>query len=110
LTAGHKTITLMNNNMSGAGAYAPNSLDNERERLVPLIKQFRKDVDALIQRTTRPEPQQETVTGNIRGVYAYFETEQVRIKLIEAKMWAGKILEALGNPFPAELADKAEVR
>lgn len=27
--------------------------------------------------------------------------------LIEAKMWAGKMLEALGTPFPAELADKA---
>jgi len=31
-----------------------------------------------------------------------------RTKLQEAKMWAGKVLEAVGNPFPAELADKAE--
>jgi hypothetical protein len=35
-------------------------------------------------------------------------TDQVRIHLVAAKMWAGKILEGLGNPFPAELADRAE--
>ncbi len=28
-------------------------------------------------------------------------------KLEEAKMWLGKCLEALGTPYPAELADKA---
>jgi hypothetical protein len=97
-------------NTTAGSISAPNSKDQERERLVPLIKQFRKDVDALIQRATRPEPQQETVSGNIRGAYGHFETEQVRTKLIEAKMWAGKILEALGNPFPVELADKADAR
>jgi hypothetical protein len=36
--------------------------------------------------------------------------DQVRIHLTDAKMWAGKILEALGNAFPAELADKANVQ
>jgi hypothetical protein len=25
-------------------------------------------------------------------------------------MWVGKMLEALGNPFPAELVDKANVQ
>jgi hypothetical protein len=36
------------------------------------------------------------------------EMSLVRTKLQEAKMWAGKVLEAVGNPFPAELADKAD--
>jgi hypothetical protein len=35
---------------------------------------------------------------------------EVRINLTNATMWAGKTLEALGNPFPAELADKANVQ
>lgn len=30
--------------------------------------------------------------------------------LIEAKMWLGKCLEAMGTSFPAELADKADPR
>ena len=35
------------------GAYTPDTLEQERERLVPVIKDFRKDVDALIQRAAR---------------------------------------------------------
>jgi hypothetical protein len=35
---------------------------------------------------------------------------EVRINLTNATMWAGKTLEGLGNPFPAELADKANVQ
>jgi hypothetical protein len=91
-------------------AYTPNSLDKERDRLTPVIKQFRKNIDALIQDCTRATLQQPPKESSILGVYGHFETEQVRTKLIEAKMWAGKILEALGNPFPAELADKAPVQ
>ena len=90
--------------------YTLNSLDKERERLVPVIKQFRKNVNSLIQDCTRPTLQQPAKESSILGAYGHFETEQVRTKLIEAKMWAGKILEALGNPFPAELADKAPVQ
>jgi hypothetical protein len=30
--------------------------------------------------------------------------------LIAAKMWLGKMLEGIGNPFLAELADKAKVQ
>lgn len=78
------------------GVYRARSLAEERERLVPVIKDFRKSIDALIQ--TVP-------------VVNDYKTRQVshvvEHKLIEAKMWAGKMLEALGNPFPAELADKA---
>lgn len=35
------------------------------------------------------------------------EVALVITKLQEAKMWAGKILEALGSELPAEYADKA---
>ena len=91
----------MGNNI---GAYTPNTLEQERERHVPVIKDFRKDVDALIQRAARGK---EIGSGN-------YDVERVREevskKLQEAKMWAGKMLEALGNPFPAELADRAKVQ
>lgn len=105
---GIKTIILMNNIVSRGP-----TLEEERERLVPIIKDFRKAVDALIQRSTRPYNQREQVSGSICfGGYGAPLTsqaeEQVRLKLTEAKMWAGKMLEGLGNPFPAELADKAE--
>jgi hypothetical protein len=46
----------------------------------------------------------------IHAYGAHEARDQVRIHLINAKMWAGKILEALGNPFPPELADKANVQ
>ena len=32
----------------------------------------------------------------------------VYTKLQEAKMWAGKCLEAIGSPFPEELRDEAK--
>ena len=89
-----------------AGAFRSPTKDEERERLVPLIKQFRQDVDALIQCVTRPEGQ-DVAANNILGWFARSESEQVRTKLVEAKMWAGKMLEALGNPLAPELADKA---
>lgn len=83
-----------------------NTKEEERERLLPTIKQFRKDIDALIQKVTS-DYTKPPVVGSLVGGYTNFEITQVRIKLIEAKMWAGKMLEALDNPFPAELADKA---
>jgi|GEM_PF-2771534 len=76
---------------------------------MPLVKDFRREIDGLIQ-VSRPKALQESTpnTGALCGHHAYYEREQVRTKLIEAKMWAGKILEALGSPFPKELADRAE--
>lgn len=86
------------------------TLDEERERLTPQIKELRKKIDSLIQIIA------ETPTGveNVKGKMFVndFRTrevqKQVATKLIEAKMWAGKMLEYLGSPFPKELADKAE--
>jgi hypothetical protein len=62
-----------------------------------------KMMDTVTRANTKDTP-----TGSILGGYTHFEAEIVRAKLIEAKMWAGKMLEALDNPFPPELADKAE--
>ena len=73
--------------------------EEERERLVPIIKEFRKSIDALI--TTVPVAND----YKVRNTATIVET-----KLIEAKMWAGKMLEGLGNPFPPELADRANVQ
>ena len=85
------------------------TLEEERERLVEPIKDFRKQVDALIQRVSRnrgiPGSRGDLVPNDYN---ASDVARQVEIHLIEAKMWAGKMLEALGNSFPKELADKAD--
>lgn len=85
------------------------TIDEERERLMPSIKEFRKEIDALIQRVAI---KRYPVTENSLAIGAYAPEaneayDQVRKSLMEAKMWAGKMLEGLGNPLPAELADKA---
>lgn len=95
-----------------AGAMRAPTIDEERERLVPIIKDFRKEVDALMQRvpgvkSERTERCIQTSAYNPDFAEAY---HQVRVHLVDAKMWAGKLLEHLGNPFPAELADKAPVQ
>lgn len=63
------------------------------------IKTFRKEIDANI---NKAEAYLATPSNYGR------EMSLVRTKLQEAKMWAGKVLEVVGNPFPAELADKAD--
>lgn len=59
------------------------------------VKQFRKDVDALVQRL-------DTSFGKTR------ELSLAKTKLEEAKMWAGKELGNLGQELPPEFADKAD--
>jgi hypothetical protein len=68
------------------------------------VKDFRKQIDACIQRS---EAMLEVYPRDLRDISCAREISLVRTKLQEAKMWAGKILEVLGSPFPAELADKA---
>lgn len=65
------------------------------------IHEFRKEVDAVIQKAQALQ----TKIGRTDGGR---EISLVVTKLQEGKMWAGKILEAFGSPFPKELADKAE--
>lgn len=81
---------------------------------VELVKQFRKDVDALIVRSEymmgRDDKNADDATVAFIRDCSAREVALVRTKLQEAKMWAGKILETMGNPFPPELADKAEAR
>ena len=66
------------------------------------IKAFRVEIDALIQKARSTSIK---LNDYKLGHMAH---ELVEIHLIEAKMWLGKCLEAMGNPFPPELADKAE--
>ncbi len=65
------------------------------------IHAFRKEIDAVIQKA---QAFQSSFGRNPGGR----EVALVVTKLQEGKMWAGKILEAIGSPFPKELADKAE--
>jgi hypothetical protein len=83
--------------------------EEERVRLVPVIKEFRQTIDALIQRV--PRSYNSPVAGAIcpHAFEALEPQANVRYHLTSAKMWAGKILEALDNPFPEELADKAKM-
>lgn len=62
------------------------------------LHEFRKEIDALIQKAQ--------FVRDTNPVYGR-EIEFAHTKLQEAKMWAGKCLEVLGAPFPAEYADRA---
>jgi len=75
------------------------------ERYIKDVKQFRKEIDANIQKA---ENMLEVYPVNLLHVSCAREISLVRTKLQEAKMWAGKILEELDAPFPPELADKAD--
>jgi hypothetical protein len=99
-----------NTGFSGPGARRPPTLDEERDRLVPIIKKFRQDVDALIQQVPHSVNPQSGIKSYLYIPMVNEAEAQVRVHLINAKMWAGKMLEGLGNPFPAELADKADAR
>jgi hypothetical protein len=65
------------------------------------IHEFRKEVDAVI---VKAQELQKRIGYDAGGR----EISLVVTKLQEGKMWAGKILEAFGSPFPADLADKSE--
>ena len=65
------------------------------------IKAFRTEIDALIQKIRKTSIKLEDYH------LGHMSQELVEVHLIEAKMWLGKCLEAMGNPFPSELADKA---
>ena len=97
----------MESTAGSLGAMRPPTLEEERERLVPIIKEFRQQIDALIQRVPQSYTEAPQDAIFINAFAAREPRDQVRIHLTSAKMWAGKILEALGNPFPAELADRA---
>lgn len=98
----------MKPNMGDGLAMRSPTIEEDREKYVPIIKDFRKEVDSLIQRVTNDNSRYAREDDINPHTYKTREPrDQVRIHLINAKMWAGKILEALDNPFPKELADKA---
>lgn len=81
------------------------------EDVIKTVKDFRKEIDALIQKSEDIlciGGNETTQVWNEIKTNAGREVALVRTKLQEAKMWAGKILEVMGNPFPPELADKAD--
>ncbi len=69
------------------------------------IKAFRVEVDALIQKAHALNVNY----TNGKWCSKLEPDAEVYVHLIEAKMWLGKCLEAMGNEFPAELADKATI-
>ena len=62
------------------------------------IKELRQKVDALIKTNL-------IIHRSVNGV---FPVEQVKLHLINAKMWLGKCLEAKGSELPAEFRDEAK--
>lgn len=65
------------------------------------IHNFRKEIDVVIQKAQALQ----TSIGREAGGR---EISLVVTKLQEGKMWAGKILEAIGSELPKEYRDKAE--
>jgi hypothetical protein len=67
------------------------------------IHKFRKQIDACI---NVADDYLNTGLGATTITFGR-EMSLVKTKLQEAKMWAGKCLEANGAPFPENLRDKA---
>lgn len=80
----------------------------EKVKTIEAIKALRVQIDAVMQVA------ESAGTADAPESYSpkmYWSAEhQVFLKLAEAKMWAGKMLEGLGTiPYPVELADKANI-
>ena len=74
------------------------------------IKTLRVAIDLLIQEIEKPGTSDTgpvDATGGANYDLYFKAKDTAHTKLIEAKMWCGKMLEGLGTPFPANLADKA---
>lgn len=67
------------------------------------VHEFRKEIDAVI---VHAQTFQDVIKRN--NISGQREIALVVTKLQEAKMWAGKILEAFGSELPKEFQDKAE--
>lgn len=73
------------------------------------LHDFRKYIDVAI--NSAEDLEQETFKNQtsadfLRGFKEARAVEQVVLKLKEAKMWIGKILEARGSELPKEFRDK----
>jgi len=67
------------------------------------IHSFRKEIDVCIKKAQGYANGYFKEANSTKGKR---ENALVITKLQEAKMWAGKILEAVGSPFPEELRDE----
>jgi hypothetical protein len=69
------------------------------------LKGMRVECDALYRKLNTGGTHRDIhpVDGQLESMAMY----QACVKLIEAKMWLGKVIEGMGNPFPAKLADNA---
>lgn len=82
------------------------------------LKGFRVQIDACIQATltlaeslpARERTDEMESMGVKPAPIGNRELEQTRIKLQEAKMWVGKVLEVIGSELPPEFRDKAEAK
>jgi hypothetical protein len=83
----------------GATACRPNVITQEQ------VHEFRKEIDANILKAQGLANGYFGEAGSLKGKR---ENALVITKLQEAKMWAGKILEAMNAPFPEELRDSAK--
>lgn len=79
-----------------------------------VLHNFRSEIDQCIKRAelylgTNVLDDQMFNESTLKTIRTHSGREMalVRTKLQEAKMWAGKCLEAVGAPFPAELRDEA---
>ena len=82
---------------------------------VERIKDFRKEIDGQIEEAEYllgivKHPTEDDMVVQELSLTSTRELKKVREKLQEAKMWAGKVLETIGNPFPEELADHSPKR
>ncbi len=77
---------------------------------VEQIKSKRVEIDALIQFVSKEQDLGEEGINNADESLYSMASYQTLVHLTNAKMWLGKMLEGRGTPFPAELADKANVQ
>ena len=84
----------------------------EQTQLEVGLHDFRKDIDRCIQTAesfkTRISDNEQDSSYLEEKKKMQREISLVYTKLQEAKMWAGKCLEAIGTEFPPEYRDKAE--
>lgn len=76
------------------------------------LHEFRKKIDSCIkeaQNYKAPYSVPTKISDEQELDKMQREISLVITKLQEAKMWAGKCLEAIGSPFPKELRDEAEL-
>lgn len=96
------TIGTSNNEKCGLTQAPP-----EQNPLIQDLHDFRVQIDSCIKIAAlfKLQPNQEARYVNQGKMQR--EIALLYTKLLEAKMWAGKCLEAIGSPFPAHLRDEA---